>query len=228
MRFLLALLALPLAAATAMVLVDVLQAAACSESFFSVELFSLVAGFTTFCLFWMVFPGGMVRTYVLGHELTHALWGMAFGARPSNLKVSLRGGSVMLTKSNFLITLAPYFFPFYTILTVLAALIVRAFANPLPMPAVWLFAVGFTWSFHFGFTLKSLAQRQPDVIEYGHLFSWVVIWTFNLLGVVLWIVVTTEVSFACAWASVADRVPMVYLTIWRWGRQLYDFLTAAV
>lgn len=215
LRFLLAALALPLAAALAVVALDVLRAAAQAESFFSAEMFSFTGGFVAFCLVWLAWPGGMVRTYVLGHELTHALWGMAFGARASNLKVSLKGGSVTLTKSNFLITLAPYFFPFYTIVAVLLALGTRAFVSPLPWPCAWLFAVGFTWCFHFGFTLRSLAQRQPDVVEYGRLFSWVIIWVFNLLGVVLWLLATTEVSFSCVWASVSSRVPSIYLAIWR-------------
>src|SRR5437016_6156471 len=57
-----------------------------------------------------------VRTYVLGHELTHALWALLMGARVSGLKVGKAGGQVQTSKTNWAITLAPYFFPFYAVL----------------------------------------------------------------------------------------------------------------
>ena len=68
----------------------------------------LVSGFCFFIL-----PQAF-RTYVLGHELTHALWGMLMGAKIGKMKVGKEGGYVELSKSNFLVSLAPYFFPFYT------------------------------------------------------------------------------------------------------------------
>ena len=101
--------------------------------------------------------------YVLGHELTHALSGMLFGAKASRLKVTDKGGSVNLTKTNFIITLAPYFFPFYTFVVGIAALIVLIFVRPLPLIPLWVALVGFTWAFHLLFTLDSLSQRQPDI-----------------------------------------------------------------
>ena len=56
------------------------------------------------------------RSYVLAHELTHALWGWVMGARIKRMRISKSSGSVTLTKSNFLVALAPYFFPLYTVL----------------------------------------------------------------------------------------------------------------
>jgi hypothetical protein len=61
------------------------------------------------------------------------------------------------------------------------------------MPWLWMFAVGFTWSFHACFTVKSLMQTQPDVQEYGRVLSWTFILAMNLLGILLWIVCTTDV-----------------------------------
>ena len=49
------------------------------------------------------------------------MWGLLFGARPSDVRVSASGGSVRLSKSNLLITLAPYFFPFYTFVVIVVA-----------------------------------------------------------------------------------------------------------
>ena len=60
-----------------------------------VETLALLGGMALFAVWWFVSPHP-VRTYVLGHELTHALWGLAFGGRASGLKVGSRGGSVVL------------------------------------------------------------------------------------------------------------------------------------
>jgi len=58
--------------------------------------------------------------YVLAHETVHALFAWLFGAKIKAFKVSSKGGSVSSTKSNFIITLAPYFIPFYTVVLSLA------------------------------------------------------------------------------------------------------------
>ena len=64
----------------------------------SPEALSLLGGIAAFALCWLALSHP-VRAYVLGHELTHAMWGVAFGARPSKLRVSGSGGSVNLTKT---------------------------------------------------------------------------------------------------------------------------------
>src|SRR2546423_1792991 len=59
-----------------------------------------------------------MRLYVFGHELTHVLWTWAFGGRVKKFKVHPEGGHVVVTKNNFIIALAPYFFPLYVVLIV--------------------------------------------------------------------------------------------------------------
>jgi len=135
-----------------------------------------------------------VRAYVVAHELTHALWTLLSGGSVHSLRVSASGGSVRLSKSNMLITLAPYFFPFYTILLILAQLLLGLFVPEIPYPLVWLFFIGLTWGFHVTFTVQSLMTTQPDIQEYGRLFSYAVIYLFNLAGVCLWVVCTTSAN----------------------------------
>jgi hypothetical protein len=154
-----------------------------------------------------------VKTYVLGHELTHALWGLLFGAVPSKLRVSPAGGSVNLTKSNMLITLAPYFFPFYTFLVIVVALVTSAFIRPLPWLPLWMFAVGFTWAFHALFTLETLAQRQPDVKLYGRIFSWVFIFLANVALILVFLASTTSLSFAQLGGFLVHRVIAAYVGV---------------
>ena len=159
-----------------------------------------------------------MRVYVLGHELTHALWGLLFGARVRNLKVSARGGSVQLTKSNLLITLAPYFFPFYTMVLLLAWGVTVCFVKPVPYPFLWLFGVGLTWSFHLCFTIHSLTLEQPDVQEYGRLFSYVVIFVMNLLCVGIWLVCVSDLTWAEAGRLLYARTLDFYVTLYIWLR----------
>jgi len=180
-----------------------------------VEAFALLGGIAAFVLCWTLLSHP-VKTYVFGHEMTHALWGIIFGARPTKLRVGERGGSVTLTKSNMLITLAPYFFPFYTFVVILAAVVTGLFVRPLPVLPVWVFLVGFTWAFHVLFTLQTLTERQPDVALYGRIFSWTFIFIMNVALVMTWLAATTELGFGAACAYVASCVVGAY--VWTWER----------
>ncbi len=187
----------------------------------SKEALSILGGVVVFTIVWMSMPHP-VRAYVLGHELTHAIWGLMFGAVPSKLRVSESGGSVNLSKSNMLITLAPYFFPFYTFVVILAALVVYVFARPLPFLPLWMFAVGFTWAFHILFTLETLSQKQPDVKLYGRIFSWVFIFLANLALVLVWLAFTTPLTFSQLGGFLLRRVVSSYVAVgaafaWLWN-----------
>jgi len=157
------------------------------------EAWALVIGFVIWCMLYLVMPRP-VRTYVLAHELTHALWGVMMGARVSKMRVTETGGSVTLTKSNFLITLAPYFFPLYTVLVIAAYAVSSVFVDFGTYSLFWLALVGLSWGFHFTFTLSTLMEHQSDVQEYGRVFSYSVIYLLNVLGICIWIVAVTPVD----------------------------------
>jgi len=175
----------------------------------SAEVISLFAGMAAFLLSWATLARP-VKVYVLGHELTHALWGLFFGAIPSNVRVSENGGSVRLTKSNVIITLAPYFFPFYTFVVIVAALITYAFLRPLPCLPLWMFLIGFTWAFHVLFTLETLTRTQPDVKLYGRIFSWTFIFLVNFAIMMLFLAVASPLTFAQLGGSIAERALSAY------------------
>ncbi len=204
LRFLLGIGLLPLCWAFGRSFVDAIVSATGSADGVSVESISLLGGIAAFAMCWAALSHP-VKAYVLGHELTHALWGVMFGAMPSDVKVSESGGSVRLTKSNVLITLAPYFFPFYTFVVIVAALITYAFLRPLPFLPLWMFLIGFTWAFHVLFTIETLTVRQPDVKLYGRLFSWTVIFLVNVAIVLVWLATTTNLSFAELGGSLVRR-----------------------
>ena len=213
LRFLCAVAALPFACALALVFVDAFRLMPVSgDVLIPTGALCLSAGFAFFLVLWVCLPAP-VRLYVLGHELTHALCGLFFGAWPSNLRVGLKGGSVTLTKSNVWITLAPYFFPFYTFLVIVVALITSAFIRPLPCLPLWMFAVGFTWAFHALFTLETLAQRQPDVKLYGRIFSWVFIFLANVAFILLFLASTTSLTFAQLGGFLMNRIIDAYVGV---------------
>ena len=163
------------------------------------------AGYALWLAVFVLLPQPM-RTYVLGHELTHALWALLMGARVSGLRVRKTGGRVMTTKTNWAIALAPYFFPFYALLFIALFLVahwiwdLEAYKN-----ALW-FLVGLGWSFHVTFTLMMLlSTRQPDVQAHGALFSAVVIYSMNLLVMMLAALALSPSLHVAAVAGITGR-----------------------
>lgn len=210
LRLVLGVLLLPACWGLMQSLADSILAANGGEHGVSMETIAILGGIGAFALCWAALSHP-VRTYVLGHELTHALWGLLFGARPSDLRVAATGGSVRLTKTNLLITLAPYFFPFYTFVVIVVALVTWAFVRPLPCLPLWMFMIGFTWAFHVLFTLETLTQSQPDVKSYGRVFSWTLIFIGNVGLVLVWLAVTTPLTFAQLGDNLLDRVLASYV-----------------
>ena len=188
------LLLLPLAAALTKTTFSLFQAMAAASGY-AIPLPALA--FLTGILLWLAFYFFLPRpvlSYILAHELTHALWGLAMGASVSRIRVGRHGGSVSLSKSNALITLAPYFFPLYAILVILAYYILSLFFDLRPYTLIWLGLTGFAWGFHITFTLQSLWEGQSDISVYGRVFSYTLIYLFNVLGIALWCVMVSDLT----------------------------------
>jgi len=177
-KFIVGLLLLPVVYATTITFIRQLDADAAWRSL-DINTWWFMGGFCIWLLLFCIFPRP-IRTYVLGHELTHALWGLLMGARVSRLRVTGKGGSVNLSKTNVLITLAPYFFPFYTVLTLIAYLLIDYGWDISYYKPFWYGLFGITWAFHLTFTVVMLGMRQPDIHEHGRLFSYVLIYCINL------------------------------------------------
>ena len=200
LKFLLGLLFLPLCVAATQSVVALLQLMK-PDDVRAVPLAAwwLAGGF----VFWLVLFYALprpTRTYVLAHELTHAIWGILMGAKVSKIKVSKNSGYVSLSKTNFLIGLAPYFFPFYTICVILVYFGLSFVIDMGRYELFWLAAIGLTWGFHLTFTISTLMTHQPDITEHGRLFSYAVIYLFNILGIGLWIIAVTPLRLL-AWSE---------------------------
>jgi hypothetical protein len=120
----------------------------------------------------------------LEHELTHALFAALTGHRVVGLKATWKsGGRVSFVgRGNWLIVVAPYFFP----TACLAVLLVGAFVPP--SVHVWLDAMlGAALGYHITSTWRETHLGQTDLKQVGYLFSLLFLPTANLLvlGVLL-------------------------------------------
>jgi hypothetical protein len=162
---------------------------------------------------------------VFGHELTHALIGLLSGARLKSFKVSSSGGSVVLTKSNVLIVLGPYFVPIYTVLLIVVYWAASQFWAMERCYPYFLFGAGFTLSFHFGLTYFALSQEQSDVQEFGPLFSGVIIALVNccLLAGLLKLLFPQQILLKTYFAHGFQR----NIGLWQWIFRQADSLCSS-
>ena len=118
--------------------------------------------------------------YVFGHELTHALWTWLFLGHVHKFKARPTGGHVVITKTNFLISLAPYFFPVYAALVIVVFLVGDLIWNWTPYRVWFHFFLGAAYAFHVTLTWHILQLRQSDITGEGYIFSAVIIFLGNL------------------------------------------------
>lgn len=177
----------------------------------------IAGGAAGYALFEALFSRPM-RTYVFGHELTHALAALMMGAKVHGFKVAKDGGHVELSKSNFLVALAPYCVPLYTLLA-LVLFWAAGFWWPVERWRMeFLALVGATLAFHVSLTAHAVRQKQPDIHQTGVLFSAVFIALVNAWTLVL----LTKILF---WSEFPLRQFVMetfwtHLDLWQWvGRE---------
>jgi hypothetical protein len=174
-KTIIAILLLPFCAGAISALVRVVRATGSADTFWV----AFLGGAACWLVVFLLLPRPML-IYVFGHELTHALWTWAFGGHVKRFKASAKGGHVVISKSNFLIVLAPYFFPLY------AALVVALLATGHVLFGwerylVWFhLLIGVAYCFHVTLTWHILQTRQSDLTSQGYLFSGVVIFLGNI------------------------------------------------
>ena len=217
---------LPAALVTASAFLDTFTAATIGGSALHAPAFwFFLFGLGTWCIAFAVLTRPMTA-YVLGHELTHAFFILLHGGRIEKFEVTPEGGYVVTDKNNLIISLSPYFVPFYSVVLIIAAAITGLFVDFTHHHTglffgfasfKWLWAIfaliGLSWGFHLTFTIWMIAKDQPDLREYGIFFSLVLIFLVNVLiitgGLVLASPDTTVASFAEHWQANATD-----LTAW--------------
>jgi hypothetical protein len=173
-KFFIAVLLLPVCAGMAMALGAILRACGGADT----TWIPFLAGVACWCVIFYLLPKPM-WIYVFGHELTHALWVWLFGGRVKKLKVTSGGGHVIITKTNFLIALAPYFFPLYAVILIAVFAAGHLIWGWERFFAFFDLLLGMAYAFHVSLTFHALQTQQSDITSQGYLFSGIVIFLGN-------------------------------------------------
>ncbi len=170
--------------------------------------------------------------YVLGHELTHAVFVWLYRGKVTEFHVSSNGGYITTNKTNLFIALSPYFVPFWAVFVAICYALVRYFAGlSQEWDRVLYGLMGFTWTFHMVWTLWMIPRDQPDLKENGTYLSLVVIYLANLLVLAGLLCVADESplqnarDFAMEWFRYAATWGDA---LFRWGSRMILELRAAV
>lgn len=175
-KFIIAILLLPVCAGSGMALVKVLRSAYGADTIW----IPLMGGAACWIVIFLLLPKPM-WVYVFGHELTHAVWTWLFGGEVKKMKVTSKGGHVLISKSNFLIALAPYFFPLYAVIVILLFALGNLIWNWHGYLVWFHLLLGAAYAFHVTLTFHVLQTRQSDITSQGYLFSAVVIFLGNVI-----------------------------------------------
>ncbi len=174
-----AVLLIPVCFGTAKGLLKVIQATGSADTVWV----ALLSGAACWLVIYVLLPRPM-WLYVVGHELTHALWTWLSLGKVKRWRATSTGGHVIVTKNNFLISLAPYFFPVYVVAIVAIFLLGHLIWEWDRRLAFLHLLIGAAYAFHVTLTWHVLKSQQSDITQHGYLFSAVVIWLGNV-GVLL-------------------------------------------
>jgi len=212
LKFVIALVLLPLVAGEIWTLIDLARAAAVPGGAWR-ETWALAFGAGV--LAWLIVFFFISRTmwlYVLGHEFTHALAAMIAGGKVSSFQVSAKGGHVVTDRVNWWITLAPYFIPLYAIIWMALWLSVDFWYPLAAYQPILYFGLGIAWCFHLTFTASMFHTGQTDLTSQGFVFSAVVIVLINLIFfLILFALLAHD---AGAWKFLLNRTGDAYLYTW--------------
>jgi hypothetical protein len=211
-KTLIAILLLPACAGAVSTLWTVLRASGKADTIWVAAL----AGAGCWLVIYLLLPKPM-WVYVFGHELTHALWTWLMGGRVKKFKASAKGGHVVVTRSNFLIALAPYFFPLYAMLVVLVFAAGQWLWNWQNYVVWFHLLLGAAYAFHLTLTWHILQQRQSDITEHGYIFSAVIIFLGNVVVLLIGVpLVAAQVNVLTALSWWLQHTEAVVQGIGRW------------
>ena len=208
---LLGILLLPVCLGTAQALWMTLFASAAADRVW----LPMLAGAACWVVIFLLLPKPM-WIYVFGHELTHAVWTWIFGGRVKRFQAASHGGQVIITKSNFIIALAPYFFPLYAVLLVAVFFIGDLLWQWRRGYLGWFhLLLGAAYAFHVTLTWEILKSRQTDITSQGRLFSAVIIFLGNAMVLVIAIPLLTGHSLSHALVQLFDCNRLILIRVIR-------------
>jgi len=225
LRWLIALLLLPVCLITTHTLVSLFSHEALHQSFWRSEEFLFFAIGATLMI--AVLCLGVMRRvflylYVLGHEFTHACFVFLYKGSVLDMKVSTQGGYIATNKSNILISLSPYIIPIWCAPGI-ACFGFLSWTITLPWYADALLYcwIGLSWSFHLWWTVWMIPRDQPDLKENDTFFSLVFIYLSNILVLLVMLCLASRsltfgTFFAAWWVHAEQFIRYCMSWISRW------------
>src|SRR5438128_3222827 len=206
-KFVVAIFLLPMCVILSQTFFTVFARATISQRLWAGEEFWF---FSLGAVLWLIAFFGLPRpviVYVFGHELTHALWVLLMGGRVSRFRVGRAGGHIVTDRNNFLIALAPYFFPLYSILAIGVFGVLSIFYDMQPHGRLLYAVIGATWAFHFSFTCWMIPKNQTDLRDHGTFFSLIVIYLMNLILLsVMLVLAARQITFVDFGAELIQNI----------------------
>lgn len=178
----------------------------CSQYLDSYYIFHFIIPMAAFCI--LFFAAANLQNSFLAiaeHELTHALFALLTLHKVVGMEVEQdRGGHVQLSgKGNWLIVLAPYFFPTFAVMILLVGVVYSSFGQP--WPSFLLPSFGLMVGYHICTVITQIHPKQTDFKEAGHLFSLMFLPGAN--------VVLIGLLFAIAFKQ-WDGIPLYFRYLW--------------
>jgi len=128
-------------------------------------------------LLWLLFGRFLRFFHVFEHEVTHLVTGLLFFIQPRQLVASESGGRMEMYGNNFIVSLAPYFVPLFSlVLMVLMPLLdstVSVYACSL---------LGLATGYHIITNLQEFSLQQPDIRSHGRVFSTIICLWGNVMA----------------------------------------------
>ena len=121
-----------------------------------------------------------VSMEVLAHEMTHAVFALLTLHKVKGLRINPddSGGNMSFEgEGNWLIIIAPYFFPLFGLLTMIGISIYTLFA---PMNLILNGLLGFVIGYHIDTVASQIHEKQTDLPKVGYYFCAVFLLPANL------------------------------------------------
>lgn len=161
-----------------------------------------------------------ISMQILAHELTHTFFALLTFHKVVHIHLNMdeSGGSMGFRgKGNWLITIAPYFFPLFLFFLMLFA---TFFAEKIPDSLIVNGVFGYFFAYHVESILVQIHGEQPDFKEVGFPFCWLFLPGANLF------MCTAVLAFNNGgWLSVERYMRTVYLLNWQNINELMRYFT---
>ncbi len=116
---------------------------------------------------------------IVAHELTHSFFALLtlHSVHHIRLNPDGTGGSMQLMGGNWLIILAPYFFPLFAFFYMLIMPYIYSLVE-----SVWILhgILGYLTAYYWATVISQIHPQQTDIIRSGYIFSAIIILAMNL------------------------------------------------